>query len=171
MTVLALVFFWLTEHARLQRFALAFVPASRHSAAREAWNEMESRLGSWVRGQLLLMGAMGVMATTAYLILGLEGAVLLGLIAALAEAIPLIGPLIGAVPALLVAALTGRIEIVLAVALVYIVIQIIEGNVLVPIVMRNTIGVPPFLVITSILVGTAIGGIAGRWSRSPSSRR
>jgi putative heme transporter len=159
--VLALVFFWLTERARLQRFALALVPADRRPAAREAWNEIELRLGQWVRGQLILMASIGAMTGTAYFLIGLEGALVLALIAALAEAIPLVGPALGAVPALFVAAATGQIETVLLVGLVYVAIQVFEGNVLVPIVMRNTIGVPPFLVVVSILIGAQIGGIVG----------
>lgn len=168
-TILALVFFWLTEHAHLQRYALAFLPPARRSGARETWNEIEGRLGSWVRGQLILMGALGVMLTVAYAILGLEGAILLGLIAAIAEAIPIVGPLLGAIPAVLVAAATGRIELVLAVAAVYAVVQIVEGNVLVPMIMRNTIGISPFLVITSILVGAAVGGVVGAFLAVPAT--
>jgi predicted PurR-regulated permease PerM len=161
MAVLTMVYFWLTERARLQRFFLALLPADRRGGAREAWNEMELRLGAWVRGQLILMGSVGIATTVAYLLIGLEGPLLLGLIAALAEAIPLVGPAFGAVPALIVAALTGRIEVVILVAVVYVVIQIVEGNVLVPVVMHNTIGVPPFLVVVSILAGAAIAGIPG----------
>lgn len=159
--VLTMIYFWLTERARLQRFFLALLPADRRGGAREAWNEMELQLGAWVRGQLILMGSVGVATTIAYFLIGLEGALVLGLIAALAEAIPLVGPALGAVPALIVAALTGRIEVVILVAVVYVIIQIVEGNILVPIVMRNTIGIPPLLVVISILAGAAIGGVAG----------
>lgn len=160
-TILTLIFFWLTGHHRLQRFFLALLPQQRRGGAREAWNEIESRLGLWVRGQLILMGTMFAMTTVAYFLLGLEGALVLGVIAGVAEAIPLIGPALGAVPALLVAALTGRLELVALVAVVYVVIQIVEGNVLVPLVMKNTVGVPPFLVVVSIIGGVAIGGIIG----------
>ncbi len=159
--LLALVYFWLTERARLQRFTLNLLPADNRAGARDAWNQIELQLGAWVRAQLILMGSVGVATTVAYFLIGLEGALLLGLIAALAEAIPLIGPALGAVPALIVAALTGRIEIVILVAVVYVIIQIIEGNVLVPLVMHNAIGVPPFLVFVSILGGAAIAGIPG----------
>ena len=44
-TMLAIVFFWLVEHARLQRYTLAFLPADRRAGARNAWNEIETRLG------------------------------------------------------------------------------------------------------------------------------
>jgi predicted PurR-regulated permease PerM len=71
-----------------------------------------------------------------------------------------IGPLLGAIPAILFAA-TVSPELALIVCLVYVVIQVVEGNILVPLVMRNTIGLSPFLVIVSLLIGTAVAGIAG----------
>ncbi len=159
-TVLALVFFWLVEHARIQRFALAFLPAHRRGGAREAWNEIENRLGLWVRGQLILMATIGIATGILYTIIGLPSAMLLALIAAITEAIPIVGPLLGAIPAILVAA-TVSPETALIVAVIYLLIQFIEGNVLVPLVMRNTIGISPFLVLVSLLIGGAAGGLVG----------
>jgi predicted PurR-regulated permease PerM len=159
-TVLTIVFFWLVEHARLQRYALAFLPAGRRAGVRSAWNAAETRLGLWVRGQLTLMAAIGIATGIAYTVLGVPSALLLALIAALAEAIPIVGPLLGAIPAVLVAA-TVSPELALVVAVVYVVLQFLEGNVLVPMVMRNTVGISPFLVIISLLVGGAVGGMVG----------
>jgi predicted PurR-regulated permease PerM len=159
-TLLTLVFFWLLEHARLQRYVLAYFPADNRAGARDIWNEVETRLGLWVRGQLTLMGTMGVATATAYALLGVPGALLLGLIAAITEAIPIVGPLLGAIPAILVAS-TVSPELALIVAGVYVVIQLIEGSVLVPLVMRNTIGISPLLVMLSLLVGAAAGGLLG----------
>jgi predicted PurR-regulated permease PerM len=160
LTLLTVVFFWLTEHARLQRYTLAFVPMERRARARDVWNSAETRLGMWVRGVLILMAAIGIATAIAYTLLGVPGGLLLGLFAALAEAIPIVGPLIGAVPAVLVAA-TVSPQLAVEVAGVYIVLQIIEGNVLVPLVMRNTVGISPFLVILSVLIGGAAGGFVG----------
>jgi predicted PurR-regulated permease PerM len=159
-TLLTVVFFWLVEHARLQRYTLAFLPFDRRAGARDAWNEIEGRLGLWVRGQLILMGAIGVATAVTYTLLGLPGALLLGLIAAVTEAIPIIGPLLGAIPAVLVAA-TVSPELAVVVAIVYIVLQFIEGSVLVPLVMRNTVGISPLLVLVSLLIGAAVGGFVG----------
>jgi predicted PurR-regulated permease PerM len=160
LTLLTVVYFWLTEHARLQRYVLAFVPRHRRRRAREVWNAAETRLGMWVRGQLILMSSIGVATGVAYTLLGVPSAVLLGLLAALAEAIPIVGPLLGAIPAVLVAA-TISPQLAVAVAGVYLVLQLIEGNVLVPLVMRNTTGISPFLVILSVLIGAAAGGFVG----------
>lgn len=159
-TLLALVFFWLTERPRLQRYALAFLPAHRREGVRDAWNEIETRLGLWARGQLLLMATIGVATGIAYTLLGLPAALLLALIAALTEVIPIIGPLIGVVPALLVATTVSPETTILTLG-VYVLIHAVEGNVLVPIVMRNSVGLSPFLVLLSLLVGGTAGGILG----------
>jgi len=165
-TVLAIVYFWLVEHARLQRYLLAFAPIERRAGTRDAWNEIETRLGLWVRGQLILMGSMGAATGIAYTVLGVPSALLLALIAALTEAIPIVGPLLGAIPAILVAA-TVSPQLALVVAGVYIVLQLVEGNVLVPMVMRNTVGISPLLVLLSLLVGAAVGGFVGAFLAVP----
>jgi predicted PurR-regulated permease PerM len=120
----------------------------------------------WVRGQLILMGSIGVATSIVYSILGLPGALLLGLIAGIAEAIPIVGPLVGAVPAILVAA-TISPEVALITGLVYLVIQAVEGAVLIPVVMRNTVGISPLLVLVSLLIGGAVGGLAGAFLAVP----
>lgn len=159
-TLLALVFFWLTERSRLQRYALAFLPMHRRAGIRDAWNQVESRLGLWVRGQLILMGTIGVATGIAYSVIGLPGALLLALIAAITEAIPIVGPIIGVVPALLVATTLGPEAVILTLG-VYFFLHLIEGNVLVPMVMRNTVGLSPFLVLLSLLIGGTVGGVLG----------
>jgi len=159
-TVLGLVYFWMTERARLQRFTLSFLPPERRGGTREAWNAVELRLGNWVRGQLTLMAALAVMTGVAYSVLGLPSALLLALIAGIAEAVPIVGPALGVGPAVLVA-LATKPDVLPLVVIAYVVIQIVESNVLVPIVMRNAIGVSPLLIILSLLVGTALGGLVG----------
>jgi predicted PurR-regulated permease PerM len=158
--VLALVFFWLIGHARLQRYVLAFVPIDRRGGARQAWNDVEGRMGRWLRGQLVLMAVVGFLCGAAYFVLGVPSALLLGVIAGLCEAIPMVGPVLGAIPALLFAA-TVSPETVVWVLGVTVVIQVLENNVLVPVVMRNSIGLSPLIVTLSLLVGASAGGILG----------
>ena len=165
-TLLTIVFLWLVERPRIQRYVLAFLPAVQRAGARSAWNDIELRLGLWVRGQLTLMATMGVMTGIAYTLLGVPGALLLALIAAVTEAIPIVGPLLGAIPAVLVAA-TVSPELALIVAGIYVVLQFVEGNVLVPIVMRNAVGISPLLILVSILIGAAAGGFVGAFLAVP----
>lgn len=165
-TLLTMVFLWLVERPRIQRYVFAFLPAGQRAGARSAWNDVELRLGLWVRGQLTLMATMGVMTGIAYSLLGVPGALLLALIAAITEAIPIIGPLLGAIPAVLVAA-TVSPELALIVAGIYVVLQFVEGNVLVPIVMRNAVGISPLLILVSLLIGAAAGGFVGAFLAVP----
>jgi predicted PurR-regulated permease PerM len=106
------------------------------------------------------MATIGIATGIAYSLLGLPAALLLALIAALAEVIPILGPFIGAAPAVLVATTISPEVVVLTVAIT-IVLQFIEGNVLVPMVMRNSVGLSPFLVLASLLVGGAVAGVLG----------
>ena len=165
-TLLTMVFLWLVERPRIQRYVLAFLPAVQRAGARSAWNDVELRLGLWVRGQLTLMATMGVMTGIAYTVLGVPGALLLAVIAAVTEAIPIVGPLLGAIPAVLVAA-TVSPELALIVAGIYVILQFVEGNVLVPIVMRNAVGISPLLVLVSLLIGAAAGGFIGAFLAVP----
>jgi predicted PurR-regulated permease PerM len=112
------------------------------------------------------MTIVGVATGTAYFVIGVPSAVLLGVIAGLAEGIPMVGPLIGAIPAVIVAAMVSP-QLALLVVLVYLVVHIVEGNVLVPLVMRNTIGLSPFMVIVSLLIGGAVAGIVGAFVAVP----
>jgi predicted PurR-regulated permease PerM len=94
----------------------------------------------------------------------------------LCEAIPLVGPYIGTAPAVLVALTQGSndglpgllgagdigsVTRALLVVLFAIILQTIEGNVLVPRVMRNSVGISPLTVIISLLIGAALGGLLG----------
>ena len=160
-TLLSLTFFWLVSREPMQRFVLAVLPLAYRAGVREGWNIVEERLGLWMRGQLTLMVFIGVVTTIAYVVLGLENALLLGLIAGIAEIIPIVGPALGAIPALMSAVITGGPELALLVAGVYVVIQVIEGHVLVPMVMRNAVGLPPYVVIVSLLIGAAVAGLIG----------
>ena len=159
MTIVALILFWLTGHQRMERFLFALVAAERRAGVREAWDVVQGRLGYWVRGQLILMVSIFVMTTVAYFVLGLPNALLLGVLAGIAELVPIVGPALGAVPALLAAGLMpDPVASALLVGGVYVVIQVFEGNVLVPIVMKNAVGVPPFLVVMSLIIGAAAAG-------------
>lgn len=160
-TVITLVFFWLISRETMQRFALSLLRLDHRASVRSAWDEIEGRMGYWLRGQLTLMTIVGVMTTIAYLVLGLENALLLGLFAGVAEIIPIVGPAIGAIPALISAFIGGGPELALLVAGVYVVIQVVEGQVLVPMVMKNVVGLPPFVVIISLLVGGSVAGLVG----------
>jgi predicted PurR-regulated permease PerM len=129
--------------------------------------EVEEKLGGWVRGQLILMLAIGVMATLGYFLLGLPNPVLLGVAAGLVEIVPMIGPFLAFAPAVLVALATVDPTRALAVAGYALVIQQVESNILVPRVMGHTVGVSQLTVLLGILIGSALAGIPGAFLAVP----
>lgn len=159
-TVFVLAFYWMTEHLAIKRAMLRLVGPARARSVNTVWVEIEEKLGGWVRGQLLMMLAIGVMAGIGYTIFGLPNALILAVVAAFGEMIPMIGPFVAFAPAVATALsidpTKGLIILVYA-----IVVQQLEAYVLVPRVMRHAVGVSPFTVFLGILVGSTLYGIAG----------
>jgi len=122
---------------------------------------------SWVRGQVLLGLTVGVATFVGLLLLGAavdpifsRFAVLLAVIAGVLELLPIIGPIIAAVPAILLAGTAG-IEAVGAVFLLYLAIQQIENNVLVPKIQGDATNLHPSAVMLALVVGGAVAGLLG----------
>jgi predicted PurR-regulated permease PerM len=166
-TVFVLAYYWLVERASIKRVVLRAVPARRARDVNTVWMEVEEKLGGWVRGQLILMLAVGVMAALGYLFLGLPNPLLLGVAAGLFEIIPLVGPFLAFAPAVLVALAAVDAPRGLAVAGYALVIQQVESNILVPRVMRRTVGVSPLTVLLGILIGAALAGLPGAFLAVP----
>ncbi len=109
---------------------------------------------------MVLMGTVAGAALIFYSIMGIPYAPVLAIIAGLMELIPVIGPWIAAVPTLLVAATLGFDKVII-VAIYSVVIQLVEANVLVPRIMKSSVGISPLTVIVALLAGEALGGIPG----------
>ncbi len=159
-TVFVIAFYWLTERPIIKRFVFSFVPEARRQRGRTLWDSVEQKLGSWVRGQIVLCLFILVLGLIGYTVMGLKFAFGLAVFAAIAELIPLVGPYIGGAPAILVA-LTQNSGLALAVLAYIVVLQLIEGNVLVPRIMEKAVGVTPLTVIVGILIGSTLYGILG----------
>jgi predicted PurR-regulated permease PerM len=159
-TVFVVAYYWLTERVQIKRAVTSLFPRAQRQRVGTIWNEVEEVLGGWVRGQLVLMLFIGVAAASAYTLIGLKYALVLGIVAGLLEVVPLVGPYLGAIPAILVA-LTQDVQLALWVALFNLVIQLLEGYVLVPRVMSHTVGVSSLTVVLGLLVGAALGGVPG----------
>jgi predicted PurR-regulated permease PerM len=175
-TIFVVAFYWLTERTRIKRALISWFPSRRANRIRRVWDDIEVKVGGWVRGQLILMATVGGLSAVGYFMMGIKFWPALALLIALAEAIPLVGPYIGTAPAVLVAltqdgndglpAMLGMGDIggvtrALMVVAFAIVLQTIEGNVLIPRVMKNTVGIGPLAVIVSILIGGVMAGLAG----------
>jgi predicted PurR-regulated permease PerM len=159
-TVLIISFYYLMEKAWLRQFVLSTRPADSRIRISRIWDEVEEKVGDWLRGQLTLCLVIGVSATIGYGVMGISFWPLLGLWAGLTEIIPILGPWLGGVPAVIIALTQGWEKAALVVGFV-IVLQLTENAVLVPRIMRGAVGLTPLTVFIAILAGTEFAGIAG----------
>ncbi len=142
-------------------FLRVVTPARHEAYVIHLWRRTQHKIGRWMQGQLLLGVAVGVMVYIALLVLGVRYALLLAILAAVFEIIPIFGPILAAIPAIAVAFADGGIVAALIVAGLYTLIQQLENHLLYPMVVRKVVGVPPFLVIIALFVGARLAGFLG----------
>jgi predicted PurR-regulated permease PerM len=159
-TVLIISFYYLMEKAWLRRVVLSAASAETRIRVSRTWDEVEEKVGDWLRGQLTLVLIIGVTATIGYAIMGIRFWPLLGLWAGVTEIIPILGPWLGGIPAVIIA-LTQGWEKAVMVAGFILLLQMTENAILVPRVMRGAVGLSPLTVFLAILAGTEFAGIAG----------
>jgi predicted PurR-regulated permease PerM len=161
LVVLVLAFYWLLERRDVEGTWLSLVPARHRGEAREIIEEIEGKLGAYVRGQLILALIVGILSFAGLLILRVPYSLVLALIGGVGEMIPLIGPFVGAVPAVIIAFATTSPQTAIFVAILYFGIQQTENNLLVPKVMHRSVGLSPMTVLLAVLAGGTLLGIIG----------
>ncbi len=122
--------------------------------------EIQSKIGMWLRGQMILMLIIGLLSYIGLLILGVSNALALALFAGLTEVVPNLGPIIGAIPAILLAFADSPLKAVF-VAIMYILVQQLENNIIVPQVMRRATGINPVVSLLALLIGAQVAGVPG----------
>lgn len=135
-------------------------PPARREAMGSALDAAGQALSRWLLGQLIAMVAVGITVAVALLLLGMPMALALGLIAGLLEFVPFFGPIASGTLAVLVAFGQGPQQ-ALYVGLVFLAIQQLEGNLLVPLVQRWAVDLPPALAVASVLVFGSLFGVGG----------
>lgn len=160
LTVLVIAFYYLMERQWIRRIALSSSAPATRVRVIKIWDEVEQKVGDWLRGQLTLCLVIGVTATIGYGIMGISFWPLLGLWAGITEIIPILGPWLGGIPAVIIA-LTQSWEKALLVAGFVVLLQLMENTILVPRVMRGAVGLTPLTVFIAILAGTEFAGVPG----------
>lgn len=141
-------------------------PRPRQGRVREVLDATHDALWQWLIGQLVLMAIVGTLAAVGLFLIGVPLALVLGLIAGLLEFIPFVGPILAVVPILLVA-LTAGAETALYAGLLFLAIQQAENHLLVPLVQRVAVALPPVLVLFSAVGFALIFGILGAIFATP----
>ncbi|OGY29332.1 MAG: hypothetical protein A3F35_02280 [Candidatus Woykebacteria bacterium RIFCSPHIGHO2_12_FULL_45_10] len=155
-------FYLLLEREKIKENLFIFFPHLPKAETIRLAHGIESKLGAWVRGEIILMSLVGFATWVGLSLLRIEFALPLAVIAGLLEAIAVIGPILAAVPAIIVVLASGSgLLVVLGVVALYILIQQVENYFLVPQIMKETVGLSPLVTILALLIGGSLFGIVG----------
>jgi len=158
--VLVISFYLAVQEKGVKKLLISLTPNEHQHYVSDLIERIQSKIGGWLRGQLLLMVIVGVLIYIGLYFLGVKYALTLALIAGILEIVPYAGPIMAAIPAVILAFLQSPL-LALLVVILYIVIQQLEGYVIVPQVMKKTVGLSPIVIIIVMLIGAKLAGIMG----------
>lgn len=158
--VMVIVFYMTIGEAGIKEFFRSVAPSKYQPYLVQKANQVQRKLGQWLRGQLILSLIIFVLTFVGLTLIGVKYALILALIAGITEFIPYIGPIIGAIPAVFLTFADSPIK-GLVVVILYLIIQQLENQIIVPKVMQKSVGLNPIVVIIVMLIGAKIAGIVG----------
>lgn len=173
--LLLVYLFYLTKDGnQLTAWFGQLVTPRYHDELAELGHRLNQTWKRFFRGQLLLSLTVGTVVFLATAAMGLPGAIVLGILAGVLEVVPNLGPVLAMIPAIVIALIQGPSflpvsNLVFAglVVLVYVLIQQIENNYLVPRIMGHSLGLHPLVVLVGVVVGSSFAGILGAFLAAP----
>jgi len=160
MLVLVLGFWFMVDGGRMVDVALRLVPEKQRDKARFVQDTVSQVVGAYIRGQLVMAAIIGLSAGLGSWALGVRYPVLIGILAFLFELIPMVGPILASLPAVAIS-LTQPFPLVVYVIIFFVVMQVIENNVLAPRITGGAVGLHPVAALLAIVIGADLGGVVG----------
>lgn len=154
------LFYILHDETRFKKSTFSLIPERYSPDVSHIIRIIDDILSAYIRGQLLLCLFIGIMSTVGLLIIGVDFAVLLGVVAGVFEVLPFVGPILGAIPAILVAALISEGKVLWTV-LLFIVIQQVENTFLAPKIAGESVKLHPAIIMVVLVIGNEALGIWG----------
>ncbi len=155
-----LALYFMLDYPRLGPSIVRLFPVSWQGTVTRLADDVGDSFGGYIRGQLLIGLAAGLLVTLCLLLVGIPNALGLGLLLAALNIVPYIGLVIAAVPAVLLAIGGGWLKVAL-VLVVYFVTNQVVGNLIAPYVLGRTSNLSPAAVLLALLVGLSLGGLVG----------
>lgn len=150
------------------KFLTKIVQKRNEATLHEILKQIKTVIQSYIVGLLIEMGIVGVLTTLGLMFLGVEYAILLGVITAMLNLIPYIGILLAAVISILATLVnSSEISIILGVILLNIIVQLIDNNILVPRIVGNKVRINALVSMVGVVLGGAIAGVAGMFLAIP----
>ena len=159
-SIFVISFYLLIERKYLEPQLISFMGEEGADDIVKIIAKVEYQLGAWVRGQLLLCVIIGISTYFGLILLNLPFALPLAILAGVLEIVPVIGPIISAIPAIIIAFAISPL-MALATFALYFLIQQSETHLVVPMVLKKTVGLPPLITIPALMIGAKIAGFTG----------
>lgn len=155
-----ILFFLLKDGKRFKEYSLKLLPPKFRHDTNQILVNMDTQVGSYIQGQIIVATCIGILLFIGYLIIGLPYAITLAIIAAITSVIPYLGPTIAIIPAIIIAIVDSPFMLV-KLAIVWALVQFLEGNLISPNVMGRTMQIHPLTIIIVLLVAGNLFGIVG----------
>lgn len=155
-----ITFYFMKDGGRMVHSFVHIYPEHYRPQLAAVFEEIHHVLSRYIRGQLLMSCIIGILTFLGMWIMGVPYPMVIGLIAAVTEWIPIVGPIVGAIPAILLGA-TVDLSIALKVLIFYIIIQQIDSHLIMPQVMGAVISLHPVVIVIALLIGGTLFGVAG----------
>ncbi|RNF39156.1 AI-2E family transporter [Planococcus salinus] len=156
-----ILFFLLKDDNRLKPYLMKYIPENHKAEGEKLLKDVNQTLSTFIVGQVIVAGVVGVLMYIGYLIIGLEYALSLAIFAMFLVVVPFLGPIIGIIPAVFVALMNQDFFMAVKVLLVLGVVQQLEGNLVTPNIMGNRLNIHPLTIILLLLVAGALYGFVG----------
>lgn len=156
-----LSFYLAVEEDGVGKFLKAITTLKHEAYVVSLWKRSQRKIGLWMQGQLVLAVIIGMLVYLGLLIIGVPNALLLAVLAAAFEIIPLFGPILASIPAIMIAFVTGGMPLALVVIGLYIIIHQFENQLIYPLVVKKVVGVSPVVSILALAAGWELAGFMG----------
>ena len=166
MAAVVLSYYLIRDAASIRAGIGRLVRAPERQHAMAVLSRIDKVVAGFVRGQLTIALIVGVLIAAALWLLGVRFAVILGIVAGVANVIPYFGPVIGAIPALAVT-VTVSPALALKVLAAFVIVQQIDGQLLSPRILSKSVGLHPVVVIFALLTGYQLFGVLGMIAAVP----
>ena len=154
-------FYFSIQETGVDDFLRVVTPVREQAYVLHLWKRSQEKIGKWMQGQLILAVIVGILLYLGLTILGVPYALLLAVLAGVFELIPVFGQILAAIPAIAIALGAGGATEALLVVGLYVLIQQFEAHLIYPVVVKKVVGVPPLMVILSLLAGFKLFGFLG----------
>jgi predicted PurR-regulated permease PerM len=168
LSILVVSFYFMLDGYRMTDWIISAFPGRFHIRMQAIANEIDLSMQAFFRGQLVMALGFGLLMLVVYILIGVPFALLLTVVLALAEIVPVIGPPIGFLPALVVVALNGldnvpadRLWQVVILLIVFNIAQWVKDNLVAPRYIGNKIGLHPVMIFIAIMIGAKLDGMLG----------